>query len=153
MPRNIPFTFWAMYAKRVARSFWRCDFQDGAGSPLEHSVSRRRQATDSCSQWLRDPRVNGQGEPAQSISQPGQGVLPPDTPDHRLRNTQDVSNFLADSIHRISRVQLDPKVANSVGYLASVLLRFLKQGRTEQRVAPDWRSRTVPSARFTCPIG
>ena len=62
-------------------------------------------------------------------------VLPPDTPEHRLRNTQDVSNLLADSINQVLRGQLDPKVANSVGYLASVMLRSLEQGHTEEPVA------------------
>ena len=62
-------------------------------------------------------------------------VLPPDTPDHRLQNTQDISNLLAHSINQVLRGQLDPKVGNSVGYLASVMLRSLEQGRTEERVA------------------
>jgi hypothetical protein len=62
-------------------------------------------------------------------------VLPPDTPDLTLCNTQDVSNLLAQSINQLRRGQLDPKVANAVGYLASVLLRSLEQGRIEERVA------------------
>jgi hypothetical protein len=62
-------------------------------------------------------------------------VLPSETPDHRLQNTQDVSNLLADSINQVLRGQLDPKVANSVGYLATVMLRSLEQGRPEQGVA------------------
>lgn len=52
-----------------------------------------------------------------------------------MQNTQDVSNLLADSINQVLRGQLDPKVGNSVGYLASVMLRSLEQGRTEERVA------------------
>jgi len=61
-------------------------------------------------------------------------VLPPDTPDHRLQNTQDVSNLLAHSINQVLRGQLDAKVANAVGYLASVMLRSLEQEQTEGRV-------------------
>ena len=52
-------------------------------------------------------------------------VLPTDTPDHSLGNTTDVSAFLSDSINRLRRGQLDPRVANSMGYLTSVVLRSL----------------------------
>src|SRR5450631_2029328 len=62
-------------------------------------------------------------------------VLPVDTPDHPLGNTLDVSAFLADSINQLRRGQLDPRVANAVGYLTSVLLRSLEQGPLEERMA------------------
>jgi hypothetical protein len=62
-------------------------------------------------------------------------VLPSDTPDHPLGNTKDVSAFLADSINQLRRGQLDPRVANGVGYLSSVLLRALEQGPLEERLA------------------
>ena len=45
------------------------------------------------------------------------------------------SALLADSINRLRRGELDPKVANAVGYLASVLLRALEQGPIEERLA------------------
>ena len=62
-------------------------------------------------------------------------VLPSDTPDHPLGNTKEVSAFLADSINQLRRGQLDPRVANGVGYLSSVLLRALEQGPLEERLA------------------
>jgi hypothetical protein len=62
-------------------------------------------------------------------------VLPADTPDHSLGNTTDVSAFLSDSINRLRRGQLDPRVANAMGYLTSVLLRSLEQGPIEERLA------------------
>jgi hypothetical protein len=62
-------------------------------------------------------------------------VLPSDTPDHELGNTTDVSAFLADSINQLRRGQLDPRVANAMGYLTSVLLRSLEQGPVEERLA------------------
>ena len=62
-------------------------------------------------------------------------VLPPDTPDCSLRNTTDVSAFLADSINQLRRGQLDPRVANGIGYLTTVLLRALEQGPMEERMA------------------
>ena len=43
------------------------------------------------------------------------GVLPPDTPDHPLGNPKQVSDLLADSVNRLRRGQLDPRVANANG--------------------------------------
>ena len=62
-------------------------------------------------------------------------VLPSDTPDHPLGDTNQVSVLLADSINRLRRGQLDPRVANAMGYLASVLLKALESGRIEDRLA------------------
>jgi hypothetical protein len=42
---------------------------------------------------------------------------------------------LADSINRLRRGQLDPRLANAMGYLASVLLKALENGRIEDRLA------------------
>ena len=61
-------------------------------------------------------------------------VLPSDTPDHPLGDTNQVSVLLADCINRLRRGQLDPRVANAMGYLASVLLKALDQ-RLEERLA------------------
>jgi hypothetical protein len=62
-------------------------------------------------------------------------VLPADTPDNPLRNTQDVSTLLAESINQVRRGQLGPRVANSAGHLASILLGALQQGPLEERLA------------------
>jgi hypothetical protein len=62
-------------------------------------------------------------------------VLPADVPDNPLRNTQDVSTLLAESINQVRRGELDPRVANSVGHLASILLGALQQGPLEERLA------------------
>jgi hypothetical protein len=62
-------------------------------------------------------------------------VLPVDTPDHSLASPKDVSHLLADSINQLRRGELDPRVANAVGYLSTVLLRALEQGPLEDRMA------------------
>ena len=62
-------------------------------------------------------------------------VLPRQTPDHPLGNTTEVSAFLAKSINDVLRGALDPRVANSAGYLANILLRSLEQGPLEERLA------------------
>ena len=62
-------------------------------------------------------------------------VLPTDTPDHPLASPKDVSDLLAHSINQLRRGQLDLRIANGIGYLASVLLRALEQGPMEERLA------------------
>jgi hypothetical protein len=42
---------------------------------------------------------------------------------------------LAKSINDVLRGTLDPRVANSAGYLANILLRSLEQGPLEERMA------------------
>lgn len=62
-------------------------------------------------------------------------VLPPNTPDHPLAKATDVSTLLADSINQLRRGELDARVANAIGYLASVQLRSFEQGKMEERLA------------------
>ena len=62
-------------------------------------------------------------------------VLPADAPDNPLRSTQDVSSLLGESINHVRKGQLDPRIANAVGYLASILLGALQQGPLEERLA------------------
>ncbi len=61
-------------------------------------------------------------------------VLPQGTPDNPLCNTHEVVTLLAESINHLRRGQLDPRVANAVGYLSGILLKALEQGRTEDRL-------------------
>lgn len=62
-------------------------------------------------------------------------VLPPDTPDCRLASATDISCLIADCINQVRRGELDSRVANTIGFLASVQLRSIEQGRLEQRLA------------------
>jgi hypothetical protein len=62
-------------------------------------------------------------------------VLPADAPDNPLRSTHDVSSLLGESINHVRKGQLDPRIANAVGYLASILLGALQQGPLEERLA------------------
>jgi hypothetical protein len=62
-------------------------------------------------------------------------TLAAETPDYPLGNTTDVSALLATSINQLLRRQLDPRIANAVGYLSSVLIRSLEQGSLEERIA------------------
>ncbi len=65
----------------------------------------------------------------------GAAVLPGDTQDLPLNDTRNVCALLAQSINQVRRGELDPRVANAVGYLASILLGALQQGPLEARLS------------------
>ena len=55
-------------------------------------------------------------------------------PDIKVESCQDVVRLLSDTINQVRRGELDPRVANAVGYLANVLIRAAEQGDHEQRI-------------------
>ena len=61
-------------------------------------------------------------------------VLPTCTPDLPLANASDVSTMLADCMNRVRRGELDVRVANTIGYFASIQLRCFEQGILEERL-------------------
>jgi len=62
-------------------------------------------------------------------------VLPSDTPDVPLSSSMEVAALLGQTINQVRRGDVDPKVANTVGYLSGVLIRALEVGDIEQRLA------------------
>ena len=112
----------------------KCEFRKKDG---ERCDANAQAGKDSC--VFHDPAKAAEGQRARLAgglrrSRPA-AVLPRQTPDHPLRNTTEVSAFLAKSINQVLRGALDPRVANSAGYLANVLLRALEQGPLEERIA------------------
>jgi len=67
-------------------------------------------------------------------SQPA-SVLSHDTLEQPLRCVKEVSILLGDSINRVRRGEIDPRVANTVGYLSAILLKALEQGEVEERLS------------------
>ena len=61
-------------------------------------------------------------------------VLPATTPAVQLTSSRDVARVLAESISQVRRGELDPRIANTTGYLAGVLLKALEQGVFEDRL-------------------
>lgn len=62
-------------------------------------------------------------------------TLSDDTADINIENGQDVVRLISETINQVRRGQLDPRVANAVGYLANVLLKAVEQGDVEERLA------------------
>ena len=61
-------------------------------------------------------------------------ALPGSVPDVPLDDTRDVVRLLADTINHVRRGEIDPRVANSVGYLAGILIKALERGEIEARL-------------------
>ncbi len=62
-------------------------------------------------------------------------TLPASTQCPELRSVRDVCELLSGTIGDVRAGRLDPKIANTVGYLAGVLVRALEVGKIEERLA------------------
>jgi hypothetical protein len=62
-------------------------------------------------------------------------VLPPGTPDFPLNNADDASALLGRTINQLQRGELDPKIANAVGYLLTIKIKTTDLGKLEERMA------------------
>jgi hypothetical protein len=56
-------------------------------------------------------------------------------PDRPLTTAAEISSLLADTANRVRGLQLDPGVGNTIGYLASVQLASLRQGKVEDHLS------------------
>jgi hypothetical protein len=61
-------------------------------------------------------------------------VLPAGGSHKPLRNATEVAEFLSETINEVRVGHLDPRVANAVGYLATVHLKALEQGPMQERL-------------------
>jgi len=69
------------------------------------------------------------------IARSKKAAVLPDAPERPLRNCLEVCELLGEAINQVRRGELEPRVANAVGYLAGLLLKALEQGRLEERLA------------------
>ena len=73
---------------------------------------------------------------AGGIARSGKAQVPPtDGPPKQLRDATEVSEFLSETINQVRVGKIDPRVANAIGYLASVHLKALEQGPMQERLA------------------
>jgi hypothetical protein len=96
-----------------------------------------RQGTDHCSfhtpefgALMRDARVAGGSARAKPAAAVGA-----DVPDVEIATAAQIVALLGDTINRVRRGGLDPKIANAVGYLAAIALRGIEVGGLEERLA------------------
>jgi hypothetical protein len=62
-------------------------------------------------------------------------TMPAKTPHSSLKNGADAVSLLGDTINRTRTGELDPRVANSIGYLCGILLRAFEVNHIENRLA------------------
>jgi hypothetical protein len=65
----------------------------------------------------------------------GPAVLPADAADVPLHSGKDVVALLAETINQVRKGQLSPKIASTVGYLASLWMKALERNDIEERLA------------------
>ena len=119
-----------MSDKESATSFCRRLKPDGS-----KCQARRVAGSEFC--FFHDPEKSAAREVAQKAG--GQRnkitVLPSTAPDARLQGARDVVSLLAETINQVRRGEVDPKVANAVGYLGGLLIKALHEAEIEGRLA------------------
>jgi hypothetical protein len=61
-------------------------------------------------------------------------TLGDDAPDVKLRNGQDLAQLLSQTINQVRKGLIDPRIANSVGYLSNILAKVVEQREIERRI-------------------
>lgn len=87
--------------------------------------------------FFHSPKHAAARREAQSLGGRGNRMvtLPADAPDVKVEDCADVVKLLAETINQVRRGEIDPRVANAVGYLANILLAATGQGELESRIA------------------
>ena len=87
--------------------------------------------------FFHDPTKAKARREAQSLGgrQNRMKTLDPAAPDVNVEDCQDVVILISETINQVRKGQIDPRVANAVGYLANVLIRAVEQGEMEKRIA------------------
>jgi len=61
-------------------------------------------------------------------------TLPTISPDLPLNSAQDILSLLSESINQVRRGDIDPRIANAVGYLSALVLKAREQYELEERI-------------------
>jgi hypothetical protein len=87
--------------------------------------------------FFHSPKHAAARRKAQSLGGRGNRMvtLPADAPDVQVEDGADVVKLLGQTINQVRRGEIDPRVANAVGYLANILLAATGQQELESRIA------------------
>ena len=61
-------------------------------------------------------------------------TLPADVPDVKVEHGKDVVELLCQTINQVRRGEIDPRIANTVGYLSNIVLAATTQRDLETRI-------------------
>jgi len=94
-----------------------------------------QQGSEYC--FFHDPARAEKRLAAQSSggSQNRMKTLGAEAPDLKVKDTRDVVNLISQTINQVRKGQLDPRVANAIGYLANILIKAAEQSDLEGRLA------------------
>ncbi|MBS0198786.1 MAG: hypothetical protein JSR77_18720 [Planctomycetes bacterium] len=110
-----------------------CHAAAASGEPCRAPA---RTGSDFC--FIHDPAAAAEREEARREGGRERGrrtvAVDDSEPDPPLKTLQDVSGLLADTLCRVRKGTLDAKIANTVGYLAGVLIRSIEGGEFERRL-------------------
>ena len=87
----------------------------------------------SCFSRLRD--AEGYGAQQRGGQATGPAVLPAESEDVQRESAKDIAALLAQTINQARKGQIAPKVAGTIGYLASSLMKVLETSDLEERLA------------------
>ena len=112
---------------------------DGTCEKIKSNGEKCRAMAKESSQYcfFHDPSVAEARKAAQRQGGQanGQEVLPADAADVPLHSGKDVAAFLAETINQVRKGRVSPKVASTVGYLSSLLMKALETTDIEERLA------------------
>jgi hypothetical protein len=111
-----------------------CSARRADGSPCAATAMAGHEHCMFHNPEMSEQRASGRRQGGAARSQP-RAVLNPDETMQRVRTIGDLRDLLADTINDVRTGRLDPRVANTVGYLSSVLVRVLEAGELEDRLA------------------
>ncbi|MFH1374362.1 MAG: hypothetical protein ABII79_11250 [bacterium] len=60
--------------------------------------------------------------------------MPKEAAEFEVKKSEDVVKLLSVTINQVRRGEIDPRIANSVGYLSGIILRAREQGDIEERL-------------------
>jgi hypothetical protein len=61
-------------------------------------------------------------------------TLDESAPDVKVKDSGDAIALISDTINQVRKGQIDPRVANSVGFLANILLKAVERDKLETRI-------------------
>lgn len=90
--------------------------------------------SDFC--FFHDPSKAAERKAAQSLGGKGNRMktLDPGIPDVKIQNGGDMIALLSETINQVRKGTIDPRIGNTVGYLANIAMRVVELNELEARI-------------------
>lgn len=86
--------------------------------------------------WHDPSKATARKEAGRTGGQRGRArTLPSETADFTVSDAASIVELLSRTVNQTLRGEIDPKVANAVGYLSGMILKAREQGEIDERVA------------------